>query len=70
MQDKSNPSPLAIALVNAPALLNWYKFFKALTEQFVASDMGGQIPIAVAIHAHTIHDWEIWSILGQMIIGA
>jgi len=69
MSHKSKPSSLAIALANAPTLLNWYKFFKDVTEQFVASEVGGQMLIAAAHHAHTIHTWEIWPILGKIFLG-
>lgn len=69
MSQKTKPSPLAIALANAPALLNWYQFFKALTEQFVASEIGGQLLIAAALPIHPIYTWDIWPILGQIIFG-
>jgi len=69
MAQKTKPSPLAIALANAPALLNWYKLFKDLTEQFVASDIGVQLLIAAALHIHPIYTWDIWPILGKYFIG-
>lgn len=69
MTHKSKPSPLAIALANAPALLNWYKLFKDLTEQFVASEIGGRLLIAAALHVHPIYTWDIWPILGKISIG-
>lgn len=69
MSQRSKPSPLAIALKNAPALLNWYKLFKAGTEQFITSDFGGQMLISATHHAHTIYTWDIWHKLGQIISG-
>ena len=69
MTNKTKPSSLAIALANAPALLNWYKLFKAGTEQFVASEIGGKLLIAAALHVHPIYTWDIWPILGQIFIG-
>jgi hypothetical protein len=69
MAQKTKPSPLTIALANAPALLNWYKVFKALTEQFVASEIGLKMLIAATHHVHIIHTWDIWHNLGQIFLG-
>lgn len=70
MKQPTKPSTFAIALANAPTLLTWYKFFKAGTGQFIASDIGGQMLIAATHHAHTIFTWDFWHKLGQMIVGA
>lgn len=69
MSQKTKPSPLENALANAQTLMNCYKVFKYLTEQFIASDIGGKMLIAATHHAHTIQTWEIWPILGQIITG-
>lgn len=69
MKQPTKPSTFAIALANAPALLNWYNLFKAGTEQFIASDIGGQMLIVATHHAHTIYTWDFWHILGQIISG-
>lgn len=69
MSTKTKQSSLAIALANAPALLNWYKLFKAGTEQFVASEMGGQMLNTAAFHIHSIHTWEVWPILERYLTG-
>ncbi|MBW3510608.1 hypothetical protein [Janthinobacterium sp. NKUCC06_STL] len=69
MKQPTKPSTCAIALANAPALLNWYKLFKDLTEQFVASEFGAQLLIAAALHVHPIYTWDIWSILGKSLFG-
>lgn len=69
MTHKSKPSALAIALANAPALLNWYKAFKDLTEQFVASEIGRQLLTAAALQVHPIYTWDIWPILGKSLFG-
>lgn len=69
MKQPTKPSMFAIALANAPALLNLYKFFKAGTEQFIASDIGGKMLIAVTHHAHTIFTSDFWHKLGETISG-
>jgi hypothetical protein len=69
MSQKTKPSPLAIALENAQTLMNCYKVFKYLTEQFIASDIGGKMLIAATHHAHTIFTSDFWHKLGQIISG-
>lgn len=69
MTQKTKPPPLAIALANAPSLLNWYKLFKVGTEQFIASDIGGKMLIAATHHAHTIFTADFWHKLGEIISG-
>lgn len=69
MSHKSKPSVLAIALADAPGLLNWYKLFKELTEQFAASEYDAQLLIAAALHVHPIYTWSIWPILAKSLFG-
>ena len=69
MTHKSKPSALAIALENAQTLMNCYKVFKYLTEQFIASDIGRKMVIAATHHAHTIFTSDFCHKLGEFISG-
>lgn len=69
MSHKAKPSSLTIALANAQTLLNCYKVFKYLTEQFVESEIGRQVLTAAALQVHPIYTWDIWPILGKILFG-
>ncbi len=69
MTQPTKPSTFTIALANAQTLMNCYKVFKYLTEQFIASDIGGTMLIATTHHAHTIFTSDFWHKLGEIISG-